>query len=464
MKIAILLPDGVGLRNYLFSDIVEILAKRKCEILVLSNVPSNGIEEIQKLHKIQIKYYHLPKYKESWLEKLCREASSYCRAKRNQKIEKNPCISSNLKRLKGFLRGCFYYTIKLITFFIGSNLGAIKFIEKLHIWQSQKNPYSNAYKNLLKTINPDVVFCTHQRAVNAISIIEMAKILNIKTITAIYSWDNLPKGRLPIRPDIYIVWSQYMADEFHKYYPDLVKNNVFITGSPQFEFYFKENLFVSRKEFCKKWGFNEDRPIICYSGDDTLTSPYDPDYLADVAEELNKIAKDKQPQILLRKCPADLSNRFDWVVKKYPDLITIVNPLWVSDTDNLHWATAYPSVEDVALLVNICRHCNAVINVGSTMALDFAVYDKPAIFINYDQLHAENWSTKTIYQFQHFRSMPHQDGVVWLNSKDEISQKIQDVLNRPNEVATYRKQWLEKIIQHPLAQSSENIVNILTTC
>jgi hypothetical protein len=34
-----------------------------------------------------------------------------------------------------------------------------------------------------------------------------AKELNIPVITAIYSWDNLPKARLAVQADKYIVWS-----------------------------------------------------------------------------------------------------------------------------------------------------------------------------------------------------------------------------------------------------------------
>jgi len=65
------------------------------------------------------------------------------------------------------------------------------------------------------------------------------------------------------------------------------------------------------------------------------------------------------------------------------------------------------------------------------MAFDFAMYNKPCIFINYDQVEKEvsNWSTNTIYQFQHFKSMPNKSAVYWLNNKQEIVIKIEKSLS-----------------------------------
>ena len=72
------------------------------------------------------------------------------------------------------------------------------------------------------------------------------------------------------------------------------------------------------------------------------------------------------------------------------------------------------------------KHCDLVVNVGSTMALDFSKCNKPALYINYDVIHAKNWSVKTVYAFQHFRSMKSLKPVFWINSKEEYK----DVLNK----------------------------------
>jgi hypothetical protein len=60
------------------------------------------------------------------------------------------------------------------------------------------------------------------------------------------------------------------------------------------------------------------------------------------------------------------------------------------------------------------------------MAFDFAMFNKPCIFINYDQENKiiNDWSVKNTYQFQHFTSMPYKEAVIWLNDKAEIPRKL----------------------------------------
>jgi len=192
-----------------------------------------------------------------------------------------------------------------------------------------------------------------------------------------------------------------------------------------------------------------------------LTSPYDPDYLFDLLEEILKLPTTQQLQILLRRAPVDLSGRFNKVVEQYPNIIKVADPLWSFDGgDNEHWTLVYPTINDVKLLVNIAYHCDAVYNVGSTMAHDFAMFNKPAMYINYDQPHAKGWSVETIYKFQHFRSMKGLDAVTWINSKNEIKEVLKKVLETPEKCSTDRKKWLE-IVTGCEKNVSKKIVDVL---
>ena len=53
------------------------------------------------------------------------------------------------------------------------------------------------------------------------------------------------------------------------------------------------------------------------------------------------------------------------------------------------------------------------------------------------------------------------DAVGWLNSSEEIGEKIVKALEHPDSVGKDRKKWLEKIVQHPLEEASKNIANVL---
>ncbi len=95
------------------------------------------------------------------------------------------------------------------------------------------------------------------------------------------------------------------------------------------------------------------------------------------------------------------------------------------------------------------------------MAHDFAILNKPCLYLNYDPVPNSVFPVDEVYQFQHFRSMNGLDAVVWVNSKAELSHKILEAINHPDSVARDRKKWMERIILHPIDNCSKNIVDEL---
>ena len=117
-------------------------------------------------------------------------------------------------------------------------------------------------KTVLKEEKPDLVFCTNQRPVNAIAPLTAARDLGIPTATFIFSWDNLPKATMVIEPDHYFVWSEHMQRELLQYYPFIQKDQIHITGSPQFEPHFNTELQKPREEFFRENGLDENKEYI----------------------------------------------------------------------------------------------------------------------------------------------------------------------------------------------------------
>ena len=74
-----------------------------------------------------------------------------------------------------------------------------------------------------------------------------------------------------------------------------------------------------------------------------------------------------------------------------------------------------------------------------------------------------NWDIHTCYKYVHFRSMPSQDSVVWLNSSIEIETKIEKFLNSKNSIVTDAKKWFEIINQHPPEKASKRICEAINT-
>ncbi|PKH67687.1 hypothetical protein CXF59_07210 [Flavobacterium sp. ALD4] len=459
-KILFLVPDGVGVRNFLYSDIIKNL-KKKTAVCVWSSLPKEAFESVEKLHDITIEYQFSPLKRQSVGTKITTEAATYARLLRNSKLVDNPTILTNWNvKSNNFKQAIQKKVSQTIGFWASKKYNRILWLEKTSI-SFLSSSVLHRYRVQLKALQPDVVFITHQRVTALMPICIAAKNLNIKVVTAIYSWDNLPKARLAVDADYYLVWSEYMKKEMRLFYPEIPPEKCIVTGSPQFEFYTKKERIISREAFAARYNLDISKKWICFSGDDTITSPYDQLYLKDVVESITQSDFNNVAQVIFRRSPADFSNRYDEVLNTNPILIKAIDPIWKNYGTG--WGSNFPQLGDVDLLVNLAFHCDVVLNLGSTMAHDFAVFDKPCLYFKYNHFNSDQWNVETIYKFQHFKSMGDLDAVVWITSKDCILKQLKLALQEPNEVAKDRKEWLRIVVQHPLELSCEQIAAVLLT-
>lgn len=456
-KIVLLFPDGVGIRNYLYSKVFKGLENN---LVLFHNFDYETVSSISENTSISDSFI-IPVYNESIKEKFLRELICLSRLYFNaDRVENNSILAYWKWNQSSFSKKIFYKLIECIAPF-SKDYSRILKLERKYQLEIRRNPFYFEVKDILKKVNPRVVFCSHQRSLKAATIFAAATDLGIKTTTVIYSWDNLPKARMALSADNYLVWSTYMKNEMELYYPEIPEEKIHITGSPQFEFYRDENNIIDKDIFYKKYSLDPNKKIICFSGDDTLTSPDDPSYLRDLADEIVKAKLQDKYQILLRRCPVDFSGRFETVVNEHKDLIKEAVPLWHFNSSK-EWSAVYPSVDDVKLLVSTAFYSEVVVNVGSTMAFDFAMFNKPCVFINYDQSakNIEDWSVQTIYKFQHFRSMPNKESVIWLNSKEEIIEKV--ITNKNNYSDRFMKKWFNVVLDSKENSASANINEMIT--
>ncbi len=430
-RVVLLIPDGTGIKNYLYSSVFK---DDNFNISVLHGFNDTTVDYL-KQHTFVSQFDKLPRFRESVIEKFFRERSQLLRLHYFKDLVNNETLVSNYRPKKNSLKKKLFYTAVSWR----KRVKSYDTIEKLdlrYLELIKKNPVYARLKEQLKQLQPELLFCTHQRAIIAPYIFVAAQELGIKTATVIYSWDNVPKARLMLRADVYYVWSKYMKDEMSLFYPEINPDHIKISGTPQFDFYKDRSKLTTRELFAKQHNLNSSKIWLCYSGDDELTSPNDPFYLRDIANQLILEGLDHQYQILFRRCPVDYSNRFDHVLKEFPELIKSVDPEW---TDAGTFASVFPRINDVDLLLNTVFHSEIVFNVGSTMAFDFLQFNKPSVYINYDIDNDVDWSVKTVYAFQHFRSMPDHDCVLWLNNINQLKNVLQQIPNLEKTSAWYNR-------------------------
>ncbi|ALM21696.1 UDP-glycosyltransferase [Nonlabens sp. MIC269] len=442
-KVWILFPDGVGLRNFAFTNFKNIGDKLGYDITYWNNSVFDlekefGFAQINipstKIHPKTPVINHARKRVELALS----------RKRDNDNVYPTYRFPLKWNSLKNCVKSSF---VKFHEISSSTDSGWENLKNKMYEAERSTDRYKVLKEQLTKH-KPDLVFCTTQRATQGIAPVLAAQDLGIPTACWVYSWDNLPKGMSTIETDYYFVWSELMKEQLLHYYPKIKSNQVYVTGTPQFEPHYSEELYISREQFLSEHNLDENKEYICFSGDDTTTSPLDHLYLRDTAIAVKNLnARGYNLGIIFRPVPVDDSNRYDEVLKEYVDVITTIKPLW-KPMGNA-WNQMLPTKDDFALLVNTCRHCELVVNICSSMVFDFVIHDKPTIYPNYEQPELKK-GIRDIgqnYKYVHFRTMP-DTAVVWAHKKADIETGIKHLLENVVNPVQDCKKWYG-VINHP---------------
>jgi len=454
--IFLLVQSGYSARNFILSG---FLSEAKAPVTFWSD------QDYIAQYKIKNTLLVLPKYqyngKLNFIQKVKNKAELFFNVKKfkNKNYTDYLIGITKNKSLKVTLRNA---VITVLARFFSSEKG-IEYLDKPFYKATRKTDYYKKCKEALEKHLPTTVFCTHQRASNAVAPMLAAKDLGIKTVCFIHSWDNIPKGVQLVKADSYFVWSAYMKQEMSAHYPFINPKTIKVTGTPQFIPYFEEGYRMERKTFFSQFDLESAKKYILFSGNDKTTSPNDPVFLADVCKavlELNK--KEDIYRVLFRPNPIDKNEDFNKPLKKYSSILTEVKPDWFG-AKTLLWNQGLPSKKDVALLVNTIFHSDLIVNMGSTMALDAALLGKTSCYINYDVESDYDWNVNRIYNFIHFDMIKKLNPVFWINDRSKVLSVLKDALENPEKTQKDRDKWVETITQSPIVDTNKRMWNFLTS-
>lgn len=443
-KIFVLLPDGVSLRNFVYTSFYKQGVERGYELVFWNHTPFD-------LNALGLPHVTTSERKVHWktdvLKAACIrvELALYEQRDRDE-VYRSYVFPFSAKGLKGLIKKSLiaYYFKKY-----NSESGLLELREHIRE-QERKGDYYQRCKSLIAQEKPDFIFCTSQRSVTSIAPLTAAQDSHIPTATFIFSWDNVPKATTVVTADFYFVWSAHMKKEVLHYQRYVKPDQIKVTGTPQFEPHFDKQHVISKTSFFKNIGLDASKKYICFSGDDPTTSPRDELYLRDVAKAVRALnLEGENLAILFRRCPVDFSDRYDLYLKEYTDVIVSVPPLWERVGEG--WNTVLPMQEDLDVLVNIAAHTEGVINLASSMVFDFVAFEKPCAYMNYNYLNPKQEVQKGVYlyDFVHFRSMPDKNAVVWLDHPDTIGKNIKKMLQGVPDTIAQAKRWFEVINESP---------------
>ncbi len=458
-KIFVFFPDGVGLRNFAFTQFKEIGEQRGNEIIYWNNTSfplkeELGYEELkietQKIHPLTSIYCRIRKHIEL-------NVSS---KKTDDPVYQTYKFPFNYKGIKNTLITLF---VKSLICLNSSEKGILRIRKRINSLERSTKKY-NYCKAQLQLHKPDLVFCTTQRNTQSIGVLLAAQDLGIPTLTFVYSWDNVPKAMHLVETSYYCVWSDLMKKEMLQYYPFIKSNQIIVTGTPQFEPHYNKSLLQSREVFFDKYNLDTKKKYICFSGDDETTSPLDQYYLEDLANAVRALnAKGENLGIIYRKCPVDITLRYDAIIKANKDIINVIDPLWKAI--GKQWHEVFATKDDLKLLYNICTHSEMVTNVCSSTVFDFVAHNKSCIYYNYEQpqLRKGIRDIGQNYKYVHFRSMPSPEAVVFCTDKTKLESQIEAILNGRLSSVSEGQKWYAIVAGSTPTQASEKIWDSIET-
>jgi hypothetical protein len=458
-KLGLVITDGVGFRNFILSDFLPEAEKQFDEVVILSCLPGFVYEGfLQKARVIELAVFE-EKFP-TWFFRKTKEVAHLQLHKKN-----NFGITDNLNANKTNAKNPRGYATRLI-FKWTSIFHSENWIQCYTKWQQQSfksNQIVKDYKAIFEKENFDLLFFTHQRPPFIAPLAYQAEQLKVKTVSFIFSWDNLAsKGRMSANFDYYLVWSDLMKEELLHFYKKVQATNIEVVGTPQFEPYVLERYKASKNDFYAKFNLIPAQKIVCFSCGDISTSRNDELYITTIAQAMldNKIPN---VNLLVRTSPAEDPIRFEAIAKKFP-FIKWNYPKWylARKGHQEEWSQRIPTKEDVVDLRSVLEYSDLNVNMLSTMSLDFMQFDKPVINPVFGN------ATNNLYNDQRFLDYPHILNVVKrkatriVKTEQELIMTINNYLSNPNEDSEKRRNLIALQVSKPLENTGKRIAAILS--
>jgi hypothetical protein len=452
--VVVIFPRGEAIRNMAYSETLDRL-NEEFEVHLFTVDPGQEFREL--LERKCSKVHTLNEPRARWIVRFQRELLETAH---------NRWLWSRAAKERSRLRDLEAKTVrqrvkrrsKKILSFPMANRRVLNLLSKLERSSSRLFRTKDEYTQLYSEIKPALVFnASHVHSRNATRAVEAAQWDGIPTATFIFSWDNLTsQGRVMLPYDHFIVWNESLKQQLLKMYEWARPENVFVTGTPQFDLHFREDTYLSRDDYCKQVGADPNRPIVLYTTGMENHMPGEPEIVEGIADILTAYPEKDRPQLLVRVYAKDLSGRFNDLRKRRPDIL-FGDPVWEPE-----WLT--PKPEDSAALVNALRHCALGINVASTISLELCMFDKPVINVGYNPpfVPVDELSYAEYYEFDHYKPVVDSGAVQVAWNCEQMITLIGESLLEPESRKGQRKKLIQRMFGSTLdGRSGDRVADTL---
>jgi hypothetical protein len=422
-------------RMILYNDFLPELSK-KAEVIIWAKAWDTKPFQDLKLDNVRVEKFpevREMKYSLTLLRRLNDFTWQAKKINKTQRIFRKYNKTEKPKLLEKFL---------VASGFIANTLGVANFMEKFSRKLYLKDNRSPEALKRLQEIQPDVLITTSPLLTGSEpGIVAEATNLNIPVLAFVSSWDNLStKNRFMFDYDGYILWSEQMEKDLNLFYPYARNKPHYVVGAPQFDVFMNEEYYISKEEFCSKYGLDPGKPIVLF----TLGSPNLFNELPGAEQFLKRAATGEmgEIQVMVRPHPAKHND------PKLADLVKVYKNAFIQKDinpkkDNDVFTHDKSKIVD---WVNTYRHVDIVIHVCSTTAIDGSIFNKAIVNVGFDPSGEKQtlaWHcSNTIH---HYKPLIELNGMTTVNDYDQMVDAVNKYLKNPGSESEGRKAMVELV-------------------
>ncbi len=308
------------------------------------------------------------------------------------------------------------------------------------------------FDNLFRELQPDLVFnCSHIHGPQADLPLRVAHRMGIPTATFVFSWDNLTsRSRIFVPYDYYLMWNEGMKRQLLELYPEIQPKQVFVTGTPQFDYHFKQEYCLSREELCARLGIDPDRPFVLYTTGMDTDFPHEHKIVEAVIRFLKEMDLTPKHQLVVRTYIKGTTPEMKALGERNIPGVVFPPVLW-----DPRWVM--PLHEDLYIYTSLLHHCALGINAASTVSLELMMLDKPVINLGFEPpgSNLPHWSRFSRHvKYEHYKPVAESGGVMVARSLEDLRAMIYRGLTKPGEDSERRRKFMRQMMNGVLDGNS----------
>jgi len=311
---------------------------------------------------------------------------------------------------------------------------------------SEKNEKIKKYFN---QYNPVLVFSTSIISTLDIAFMKEARQRGIKTASMQKGWDNLLNGYYRFAPDYFLVPNKISVDLGIKY-QGLKRDNIYVIGMPQFDWYRKDGIIRSRADHFLNKGLDPNRALIFF-GSEGIWATFDHQIAEKIYEWIINNELIRPCQLLAR---SHYSNVLSDVFKNLRGKEhVVVDNYRITNFLIDSWD---PSISETIDFTNSIYHCDIMVNAASTLSLDAAATGRPVINILFGCSYRDgkDITIPSLYGTDHYKWVLDLEATALVYNFNQLKDKINDYLLHPEHQKNEREQLVKKLCYKVDGQSS----------